>query len=174
MATQTPQAGESGSESSRSTDTSSNASLAGIQQYPRHQSVHHDAANTATENMPWDAHLNIVHTTGSNKDKKQLAIGCEIDHIGVTGHQLTTEGTVSIHRELREQFSAARNGKPPLSTKAFCCIVLDIKHHDVVGSGIIPDKFHHKYLRQWMKQALLTCEEATRAYMVEVIAQSYR
>jgi len=73
MTTQTPQTGESGSESSETTGTSFNASLQGTQQQRRHQLVHREAANVATENMTQDAHLKIVRKTGSRTNKKQHA-----------------------------------------------------------------------------------------------------
>jgi len=68
MVTHTLQQVESGSESSRSMGASSNASLAGTQQQPRHQLVHHDAANAATEHMTLDANLEIVRKTRSSKN----------------------------------------------------------------------------------------------------------
>jgi len=86
MATQTPQRGESGSESSEMTGASSSVSLDGTQQQCRHQLVHREAANVATENTTQDAHLKIVLTTGSSTTNKQHAIGCESVHIMVYGH----------------------------------------------------------------------------------------
>jgi len=88
MTTQTPQTGKSGSESSETTGASFNASLQGTQQQRRHQLVHREAANVATENMTQDAHLKIVRKTGSSTNKKQHAIGCEYVHIMVDGRQL--------------------------------------------------------------------------------------
>jgi len=52
--------------------------------------------------------------------------------------------------------------------RTFC----GIKHHDVVSSGMLEDKFGDKGPRQWTKQALKTLEEATESHMVEVIAES--
>jgi len=72
---------------------------------------------------------------------------------------------------LRNKFIAARNGKPPWSTKAFVRTVREVEHHDVVSSGIFPDEFADKHPREWTKQALVTLEEATEAYMVEVTAE---
>ena len=60
MNTETPEHGKSGSEPSHSSGGSSNPALAGTQQRCRHQSVYHEAANTATKNMTQDAHLQIV------------------------------------------------------------------------------------------------------------------
>jgi len=51
MATQTPQTSESGSNSSEMTGASSNPLLEGTQQQRRHQLVHREAANVATENL---------------------------------------------------------------------------------------------------------------------------
>ena len=63
------------------------------------------------------------------------------------------------------EFIAARNGKPPWSTKAFVRTVRKIEHHDVVSSGIFADEFPDKHPREWTKQALITSEEAKEAYM---------
>jgi len=49
--------------------------------------------------------------------------------------------------------------------------VREIEHHDIVSSGIFADEFPDKRPREWTKQALITLEEATEAYMVEVTAQ---
>jgi len=76
-----------------------------------------------------------------------------------------------VRRELRNKFIATRHGKPPWSTKAFVRTVREIEHHDVVSSGIFSDEFPHKRPREWTKQALITLEEATEAYMVEVTAK---
>jgi len=78
---------------------------------------------------------------------------------------------VGVRRELRNEFIAPRNGKPPWSTKAFVRTVREIEHHDVVSSGIFADEFPDKRPREWTKQALITLEEATEAYMVEVTAK---
>jgi hypothetical protein len=51
--------------------------------------------------------------------------------------------------------------------------VRKIEHHDVVSSEIFADEFGDKRLREWTKQALITLEEATEAYMVELIAKSH-
>lgn len=77
MATQTPQPGESGSELSETTDTSSNVSLAGPQQQCRHLVFHHDAANAATANTMQNAHLQTVSKTRSTENTKQHVIGCD-------------------------------------------------------------------------------------------------
>ena len=65
---------------------------------------------------------------------------------------------------------AARNRKHPWSTKAFVRTVREIEHHDVVSSGIFTDEFPDKRPHEWMKHTLITLEEATEAYMVEVTA----
>jgi len=54
---------------------------------------------------------------------------------------------------------------------AFVRTVRGIKHHDVVNSGISADELPDKHPREWKKQVLLTLEEATEAYMVEVTAE---
>jgi len=87
------------------------------------------------------------------------------------GGQLTIKRTAGVRKELRNEFITARNEKPPWSTKAFVCTVREINHHDVVSSGIFADEFPAKHPGEWTKQALITLEEATEAYMVEVTAE---
>jgi hypothetical protein len=53
---------------------------------------------------------------------------------------------------------------------ALFCTVRDIEHHDVVRSAIFADELPGKRPRQWTKQALITLQEATEVYMVEVTA----
>jgi hypothetical protein len=77
-----------------------------------------------------------------------------------------------VCRELRDQFSAARNGKPPWSTKPFIRTVCQFEQHDVITSGIPTDGFQDKGPREWTKQAVKTLAEATESYMVEVIAEA--
>jgi len=48
--------------------------------------------------------------------------------------------------------------------------VREIEHHNVVSSVIFADEFPDNRPREWTKQALITLEEATEAYMVEVTA----
>jgi hypothetical protein len=55
----------------------------------------------------------------------------------------------------------------------FLRTVRKIEHHDIVGAGIFADEFCDKRSRMWTKQALITLEEATEAYMVEVLAQTH-
>jgi hypothetical protein len=78
---------------------------------------------------------------------------------------------VGVCRELHNEFIAAHNGKPPGSTKAFVRTVHEIEHHDVVSTGIFTDEFPDKRPCEWTKQALITLEEATEAYMVKVTAK---
>ena len=78
---------------------------------------------------------------------------------------------MGVSRELRNEFIAARNGNPPWSTMAFVRTVCEIEHHDVVSSGIFADEFPDKRTREWTKQASITLEEATEAYMVEVTGE---
>jgi len=69
---------------------SSNASIEGTQQKHKHQLVHREAANVATNNMTQNTHLEIISETGRSTNKKQHAIGCEYIHIMVDGRQLIT------------------------------------------------------------------------------------
>jgi hypothetical protein len=66
---------------------------------------------------------------------------------------------------------AARNGKPRRSRSAFVCTVGEIEHHDVVSCRIFADEFPDKHPWEWTKLALITLEEASKAYMVEVTAE---
>jgi hypothetical protein len=78
---------------------------------------------------------------------------------------------VGVRRELRNEFIAARNGKPPRSTKAFVHTVDEIEHHDFLSSGSFADEFSDQRPHEWTKQAVITSEEAAEAYMVEVTAE---
>jgi len=145
--------------------------ILGTPQEHRHMLVHRDAANAATKHMTQDAHLKIIRNTGSTTNRKQHAVGCECMHIEAMCGQLTVSHTAGVTRELRNESIAACNRKPPWWTKAVVCTVREIEHHDVVSSAIVADDFSDKHPREWTKQALITLEEATEAYMVEVTAK---
>jgi len=87
MATEISEHGESASETSRSTGAASNEGLAGTHQQRRHQLVHQEAANAATDNMTLYSNLKIISITGSSKNTKQHVVGCEYIHIELNGHQ---------------------------------------------------------------------------------------
>jgi hypothetical protein len=53
----------------------------------------------------------------------------------------------------------------------FVCTVPEIELDDVVSSENFADAFPDKRHCEWMKQALITLEEATETYMVEVTAE---
>ena len=53
-----------------------------------HHLAHCNAANAASENMTLDAQLKIVRITGSRRNNKQDAIGCEYSRIEVDDRQL--------------------------------------------------------------------------------------
>ena len=55
-----------------------------------------------------------------------------------------------------------------MADKGICPHVREIEHHDVVSSGIFTDEFPDKHPWEWTRQALITFEKATEAYMVEV------
>jgi hypothetical protein len=59
--------------------------------------------------------------------------------------------------------------KPPWSTKAFFCTFHKIEHDDVVSYLIFADECSDKDLWKWTTLALITIEEATKVYMVEVV-----
>jgi len=89
MDTQPPPAGQSGSNTGRLAGATSNTELPGTQQERRHKFVHRDAANGSTKHMTQDAQLKIVCKTGSSKNKKQHAVGCDYIIIVANGGQLT-------------------------------------------------------------------------------------
>jgi hypothetical protein len=78
---------------------------------------------------------------------------------------------VGVSRELLNKFCAARHGKPPWSTKAFARTVHEIEHYDVVSSEIFADELPDKHPLEGTKQAGITLEDATEAYMVKVTAE---
>jgi hypothetical protein len=63
------------------------------------------------------------------------------------------------------------NRKPPWSRKEFVSMVRLIEHHDVVSSVVFVDEYHYWSPPTCMKQALITLQEATEAYMLEVTAE---
>jgi hypothetical protein len=89
MDTQPPLPGESGSNTGRLAGAITNTDILGTQQERRHKLVHRYAADAATKHMTQDAHLKIVRKTGSRRNKKQHALGCEYIHINAIGGQLT-------------------------------------------------------------------------------------
>jgi hypothetical protein len=169
MDTQPPLPGESGSHTGILAGATSE--FLGTQQESRYNLVHRDAANAATKHMTQDAHFKIVRRTGSSKNKKQHALGCKYIDIEANGGQLTVKRTVGVRRELGNEFIDARNGKSPWSTKAFICTVHESTHHDVLCSGMFTDEIPDKHPREWTKQAVITLQDATEAYMVEVTAE---
>jgi len=84
-----PLPGESGSNTGQLAGATTNTDDLGTQQERRHKLVHRDAANAATKIMTQDTHLEIVRKTGSRKNMKQYAVGCEYIHIEAKGSQLT-------------------------------------------------------------------------------------
>jgi len=173
MNTQPPHPGPSGSNSSWLAGTSSNVSRISTHQERRHQLIHSDAANAATENLTQDAHLKVVRKTGCSTNKKQHSVRCEYIHTVVNSRQLTIYHTAGVQQELCDQFIAARNEKSPWSTNAIICTVREIKYQDDLSPATFPDKFSERHPREWTKQAIFTLGEATEAYMVEVLAASH-
>jgi len=112
------------------------------------------------------AKMKILCETGSSKNKKRHAIRCEHSRIEVDDRQLMIERAAGVCRELRDQFLASHNRKPPWSTKAFVRTVRDIEHHDVVSSGTFADECSDKNPQMWTKQASTTLVDATEAYML--------
>jgi len=89
MDTQTPPPGESGWNTGRLGGATSNTEILGTPQERRHKFIHCEAADAATKHMTQDGHLKIVCKTGSRRNKKQHAVGCEYIHIDAIGGQLT-------------------------------------------------------------------------------------
>ena len=137
----------------------------------RHKLVHHDAANAVPKHMTHDAHLKIVCQTRRRKNKKQHWVGCEYIHFDGNGSQLIVQCTVGACREQCNICINASNGKPAQSTYTFVLTVSKIEHHDVVSGWIIADAFPDKGPHEWTKEALITLEKITEAYMVKVIAE---
>jgi len=89
MDTKPPPPGESGSNTGWLVGATTNTYIVGSQQERRHMFVHRDADNASTKHMTQNAHLKIVPKTGSRKNEKQHAVGCEYIHIKAKGVQLT-------------------------------------------------------------------------------------
>jgi len=143
------------------------------QQKRSHQLVLRNAANAANKYMTQDGYLKIICKTERSKNKKQHAVGCEYIHIQVNSNLLTEQCTAGVRRELHNQFITARNRNHPRLTMAFVRTVSEIKCCDVVSSGIVADEFRDNHPCEWTKQALISLEEATEVYMVEVFAESH-
>ena len=62
--------------------------------------------------------------------------------------------------------------KHPWPTQASVRSVREIEHHDDISSGIFADEFSDKNPREWTKHVSTKLQDATEAYMVEVIAES--
>jgi hypothetical protein len=89
MDAQPPPPGESGSNTGRLAGATSNTEILSTQQERRIKFDHRDTADAATKHMTQDAHLNIVRNTGSGRNKKHHAVGCDIIHTNEIGGQLT-------------------------------------------------------------------------------------
>jgi hypothetical protein len=88
MDTQSPSTGESGSNTGRLAVATTNTDILGTQPERKYKLVHRDGADAATKHMTQDAHLKIVCKTGSRRNKKQHAVGCEYIHIEAISGQL--------------------------------------------------------------------------------------
>jgi len=92
--------------------------------------------------MTQDAHLKMIHTSGSTNNKKQPVIGFEYIQTNVDGRQQTIQWTACVRRALRDKFMAAHNVKPPWVTEASIQTFREIEHHAVVNSGVLADEFN--------------------------------
>jgi hypothetical protein len=45
-------------------------------------------------------------------------------------------------------------------------MVREIEHHDIANAGIVADHFQDPHPPEWMKQALMTYQEARQSYIV--------
>jgi len=148
MDTQPPQPGESGSDSSSLPGAKSNTPLIATPQERRHQLVHRNAANPASNITTQDAHLKNVWKTGRNNYKTHHAVACDYIYNEVNGRQLTAYCIAGVSWELHTQFIAARDGKPPWSTKEFVRTVREMEHHDVFNAVMFGDIFPAKHPRK--------------------------
>jgi len=89
MDTQLLPPGDSESNTGRLAGATSNPDILGTQLECRHKIVHDNAANAVTKHLTQDAHLKIVRNTGSRKNTKQHAVGCECIRIEAICGQLT-------------------------------------------------------------------------------------
>jgi hypothetical protein len=89
MDTQPPPPGKTGSDTGQLASATWKTEILGTQQKRRHKVVHSDTANAANKHMTQDAHLKMVCKTGSSKNKKQHAVGCEYIHIEANGGQVS-------------------------------------------------------------------------------------
>ena len=99
--------------------------------------------------------------------------GCQYIHTIVNSRQFTLYRMAGVRCELCDHLITGRNEKHPWSTRTFVSKVREIIHHDVVSYGIFADQFPEMHPREWKKQALITLEEATEVYMVEILATSH-
>jgi len=165
--------GQRGSKQCQLAGTSSNTSLICTQQECRHQLVHHDAGNAATNIITPDRQLKIIRKTECSTNRKEYSLGCKFIHTVVNSGQLTVSHTVGVRRELRDQFIAPPNRKPPWSSKAFVRTVRETEQHDIFCSEILADGFLDKHPWEWTKQTSITLELAMEVYLVQVIAASH-
>jgi hypothetical protein len=86
---QPPLPGQGGLNSGRLAGATSNMAIVGTQQVCRNKLVYRNAANAATKHMTENANLKTVTMTGSGKNKKQHAVGCEYINTVVKGGQST-------------------------------------------------------------------------------------
>ena len=148
MASQTPQQGTSASKLSQIRSALSSAPLAKTQLQLRHQLVHSNDANGATENLNLDTHLKIFRITWHSNNKNQHVIRCGWNHKELDGYQWTLTCLAAAIRELHYQLTANRVGKPPWLIDTLVQTVVEIKCHDVLSSGIVQHKFHNKCPRE--------------------------
>jgi hypothetical protein len=75
--------------------------------------------------------------------------------------------------DVHDQFIAGRHSIPTWSTKACVHTIRNLDHHAVLSCRIVKDEFHDKHPQECTKEALITLEKTTEAYMVEVITESH-
>ena len=122
--------------------------------------------------MAQNSHFETVRITGRSNNRTQHAIGCEYLNIDLEAGQLKIQCTAGVRSELRDQFLATCNGKPPCSKNAFIHTVREITHRDAFSGGIFADEFRYRDPQEWTGESLKTIEDATESNMVEVIAES--
>jgi len=145
------QQGESGSKLSHTASAVFHEPPAVTQQKCGHQSVHSDSANTVTENMNQNPTLTIDVWTESSTNKKQHGIGCEYIHSEVDGSQVTIKSPAAVCGALHDRFVAARNGKPPWSTKILIHSVNKLHVQDIVSCRIFEGELWNNYPQEWIE-----------------------
>jgi hypothetical protein len=124
------------------------------------------------KNMTLDTHLKMELRTGSRKNMKHHAIGCEWIHIKVDGSHLPIGCTAGICKDFGDQSIATSNGNPVWPTLYSLSTCLRIEHYDVVCSGIGVYQCCNKCPWGSIKHSLKTVQNGSEKYMGVIIPES--